>query len=113
MPSLYLKNKFKLRKRNNSVNDSERRESRLALSCSEKLSTLLRGITSKDQGDFYCLNIVHSFGTENKIKSHEKVCKKKDFRGILMPLEKYNILEFNQYMKLYKYHTIFMVALNI
>ena len=95
MPSLYLKNKFKLWKRNNSVHDSERRESRLALSCSEKLSTLLRGITSKNQGDFYCLNIVHSFGTENKIKSHEKVCKKKDFRGILMPLEKYNILEFN------------------
>ena len=54
--------------------------------------TLLRGITSKNQDDFYCLNSVHSFGTENKIKSHEKVCKKKDFRGILMPLQKYNIL---------------------
>ena len=113
MPSLYLKNKFELWKRNNSVNDSERKESRLALSCSEKLSTLLRGITSKNQGDFYCLNSDHSFWTENKTKSHEKVCKKKDFRGILMPLEKYNILEFNQNMKLYKCHTLFMVALNI
>ena len=30
-----------------------------------------------------------------------------------MPLEKYNILEFNQNMKLYKCHTLFMMALNI
>ena len=28
----------------------------MALSCSQKLSALLRGITSKNNGDFYCLN---------------------------------------------------------
>ena len=38
----------------------------------KKLSTLLRGITSKHHGDFYCLNCLHSFRTENKLKSHEK-----------------------------------------
>ena len=27
----------------------------------KKLSTLLRGITSKHHGDFYCLNCLHSF----------------------------------------------------
>ena len=32
-------------------------------------------------------------------KSHEKVCKNKDFCGIVMPTEKKKILEFNQYMK--------------
>ena len=30
--------------------------------------------------------------------THEKVCKNKDFCGIVMPSEKVNILEFNQYM---------------
>ena len=65
----------------------------------KKLSTLIRGITSKHDGDFYCLNCLHPFRTEKKLKSHEKICKNKDFRGIVMPSEKYNILEFNQYMK--------------
>ena len=37
-----------------------------------------------------------------KFRSHEKVCKNKDFWGILMPSEKDNVLEFNQYMKLNK-----------
>ena len=71
----------------------------MALSCSKKLFTLLRGITSKHHGDFYCLNYLHSFRTKNKLKSHEKVCKNKTFLGILIPLEKDEILEFNQYMK--------------
>ena len=65
----------------------------------KKLSTLLRGITSKHHGDFYCLNYLHSFRTEIKLKFHEKICKNKDFCGIIMPSEKNNILEFNQYMK--------------
>ena len=50
-------------------------------------------------GDFYYLNCLYSFRTENKHKSHEKVCTNKDFGGIVMPSEKDNILEFNQYMK--------------
>ena len=33
----------------------------------KKLSTLLRGITLK-HGDFYCLNCLHSFRTESKLK---------------------------------------------
>ena len=69
------------------------------LSCSKKLPALLYGTTSKHKGDFYCLDCIHSFRTENKLKSHEKVCKNKDFCGILMPSEKDEILEFNQYMK--------------
>ena len=32
----------------------------------KKLSALLRGITSKYHGDFYCLNCLHSFATEKK-----------------------------------------------
>ena len=44
-------------------------------------------------------NCLHIFRTENKLKSREKVCKNKDFCGIVMPSEKDNILELNQYMK--------------
>ena len=68
----------------------------------KQLSTILRGMTSKHHGDIYYLNCVHSFSTENKIASHEKVCKNKDLEfdcGIVMPSEKDNILEFNQFMK--------------
>ena len=59
----------------------------------------LAGITSKHHSDFYCINCLHSFRTENKLRSNEKLCKNKDFFGIVMPSEKDNILEFNQYMK--------------
>ena len=65
----------------------------------KKLSTLLHEITSKHKNDFYCLNCLHFFTTENKIKSHEKVCKNKDSCRIVMPSQKDNILQFNQYMK--------------
>ena len=77
----------------------------------KKLSTLLRAIKSKHHGDFYCLNCLHSFRTENKLNSHEKVCKNKDICGIVMPSEK-DILEFNQYMKSDKMPH-FMLILNL
>ena len=42
----------------------------------KKLSTLVRGITLQDNiEDFRCLNCLHSLRRENKVKSHEKVCK--------------------------------------
>ena len=66
----------------------------MTLSCSKKLSTLLRVVTSKHHGDFYCLNCLHSFRTENELISHEKVCKIKDFCEIAMPSENF----FYQYM---------------
>ena len=45
------------------------------------------------------MNFLHSFRTENKLESQEKVCKKKDFCGIVLPSEKDRILELNEYMK--------------
>ena len=54
------------------------KKKRLALSCS-KITALLRGVTSKHDGDFYYLNFLHTFGTANKLKFHEKICKRKDF----------------------------------
>ena len=65
----------------------------------KKLSALLRGITFKHHGDFYCLNCFHSFATENKLQSHKKACENTDFCNIIMPSEDTRILEFNQYQK--------------
>ena len=81
----------------NSINDSKRRKQRMALSCSKK--NYPHCGQSKHDGVFYCLNCLHSFKTGNKLKSHEKACKNKDFCGTVMPSEKGNILELNQYMK--------------
>ena len=63
------------------------------------MSALLIGITSKHLGHFYCLSCLRSFRTENKLKSHEKVCKNKDYCRIAMPSEKDKILEFKLSMK--------------
>ena len=45
------------------------------------------------------MTCLHSFRAENKLKSHEKVCKNKDFCGIAMPSKKDKMLEFKQYKK--------------
>ena len=56
-----------------------------------KLSALLNKITSKHQGDFCRLNCLHSFTIENKLKSHEKYVKKRDFYGSALLTQKNNI----------------------
>ena len=57
----------------------------MALSCSKKLSALLRGITSNYDVDFYCFNCLHSFGRETKCESHKKLFENKDFCNVAMP----------------------------
>ena len=42
----------------------------------KSLSRLFRGITSNRDGDFYCLNCLHSFRTDNAPKKHVKDCVK-------------------------------------
>ena len=61
----------------------------------KKLSALLRGITSKHNGDFYCLNCFCSFRTENALKNHENVCKDHDYCYIEMPDKDNNIVKYN------------------
>ena len=53
----------------------------------KKSSALLREITSKNNGDFYCLNCIHSFRTKNKLDSPKKACETKDFCNVNMPSE--------------------------
>ena len=64
-----------------------------------KSSVLLRGITSKNNGDFYCSNCLHFLRTKKKPESHKKVCENKVFCNVIMPPEDTKKLEFNQCQK--------------
>ena len=59
------------------------------------LSALLRRITSNHNGDFYCLNCLHSYRTKNKLKKHEKLCNKHDYCYAEMPKQYNNTLKYN------------------
>ena len=58
----------------------------MTLSCCKKIA-LFKGITSNHDGEFYCLNCLHPFRTENKLKKHETVYKNHDYCHIEMPNE--------------------------
>ena len=57
----------------------------MPLSCTKKFVCIIK---RNNRGNFYYLNCLHSFIIEIKLKSHEKVCKNKEFCGIVMPSEK-------------------------
>ena len=59
------------------------------------LSALLRGISSSNNGDFYCLNCFHSYRTLNKLNKYERVCNSHDYCPIDMPEEGKNILKYS------------------
>ena len=61
----------------------------------KSLSKLLRGITSNYDGDFYCLNCLHSFRTDNALKKHERLCDNNDYCRVEMPTKFYKILKYN------------------
>ena len=56
---------------------------------------MLRGISLSNNGDFYCLNCFHSYGTLNKLKKHERVCKNHDHCHIDMPEEGENMIQYS------------------
>ena len=60
------------------------------------LSALFRRITSKHEGDFYCLNCFQSYTAEYKFKKHKKVCENHDYCYVEMPEEDNKILRYNQ-----------------
>ena len=100
MPSLYLKNYLELFEKQviSLIIRNEEKKDWHYLTV-KKLSALLRTITSKHDGNYYCLDCLHSSKTKRNLKYHEKVYKSKVFCGIVMPSEKDNILEYNQCIK--------------
>ena len=62
----------------------------------KRLSGLLRGIKSTNNGDFYCLNWFHAFRTKNKLEEHKKICENHDYCHVEMPTKDNNIIKYNQ-----------------
>ena len=59
------------------------------------MSELFKKLTSKHDGDVYCLNCLHSFSKKNKLKKHKDVCENHDYCYIEMPEEDDRILKYN------------------
>ena len=57
-------------------------------------SVLFRGMSSSNNGDFYCLNCFHSYRTLYKLKKLEKVCNNHDYCHVDMPEEGKNIIKY-------------------
>ena len=62
----------------------------------KNLSGLLRGISSNQNSDYYCLNCFHFYRTENKLNAHKKICENHDYCNIEMPSPNNNIKKYNQ-----------------
>ena len=62
----------------------------------KRLSGLLRGVKSHNNGDFYCLNCFHSFRTKDKFKEHKKICENHDYCHVEMPTKDNNIIKYNK-----------------
>ena len=58
-------------------------------------SRLFRGIMANYHGDFDCLNCLHSFGTDNALKRHEKLCDNNDYCNVEMPTKNNNKLKYS------------------
>ena len=61
----------------------------------KKLFALLRGITSNNNGDFYCLNCFQSYRRKEKLKKHKNVCENHDYCYVEMPKQDNKILKYN------------------
>ena len=61
----------------------------------KKWPALFRGVTSKHVGDFYCLNCLHAYRTENKLKKHYNVSKNHDYFYVKMQKQDNEILKYN------------------
>ena len=59
------------------------------------LSRLFRGITWSHCGDFYCLNCLHSFRTDNALKKHEGLCDNNDYCNVEIPTQFNKTLKYN------------------
>ena len=65
----------------------------------KNLSSSSQEIESKRNGDYYCVNCLHSFRTEKKLKTHKNVCKNHEYCYREMPEEGKHILKYNHIEK--------------
>ena len=81
----------------NFFNKFKRRK--IALFCSQKIVSITKRNYIKNNGNFYCLNCLHSFRTKNKPELHKIACKNKDFCSIIMSSGDTKILKYDTYQK--------------
>ena len=74
----------------------------------KSLSALFRGVTSNNNGDFYCLNCFDSYNTKNKPKKLKRACNDHDYCYVEMPNNNNKMLKYNQGEKSMKVHLLFM-----
>ena len=72
---------------------------------------LLRNVTSKHFGEFYCFKYPHLFRKKQQLEFHKKVCENKDYYGVVMPSKDIKIVKFNQYKNFAKTPYIISVDL--
>ena len=65
----------------------------------QKKTIDIKGVTSKQNNDCYCLNCLHLFRTKNKLESHKKVCENKYFCNVVIASGNTKVLEFNHFRK--------------
>ena len=63
------------------------------------LFRLFRGITANNNGDFYCLDWLHSFRTDNALKRHKRLCSNNDYCLVKMPTKDNKTLKYNHGQK--------------
>ena len=56
----------------------------MALPFCKKIFALLRGLTSKQEGDLYCLNCSYPYSTQDKFEIHKDVCENHNYCYIEM-----------------------------
>ena len=61
----------------------------------KSLCALFGGITSNNNGDFFCLNCFCLYRAENKLKKHNKLCDNYDYGYVEMSEEDNKILKYN------------------
>ena len=61
----------------------------------KSMSALFRGITSSNNGDFYCFGCLQPYRSDNALKKHERLCNKHDHCEPVMPSEDKKILQYN------------------
>ena len=59
------------------------------------LSRLFKVITANNHGDFYCLNCLHLFRTDNALNRHERLCNNNDYCHVEMPTQGNKTLKYN------------------
>ena len=57
---------------------------KMALPFCKKIFALLRGLTSKQEGDLYCLNCSYPYSSQDKFEIHKDVCENHNYCYIEM-----------------------------